>query len=62
MRGEVPDAVNPPAGCRFHPRCPFAEDRCRGEVPLLREITVGHQAACHFSERLYADELRTMSG
>ncbi len=62
VRGEVPDAVNPPAACRFHPRCPFAEDRCRGEVPLLREITVGHQAACHFSERLYADALRTMSG
>ncbi|MGH3354780.1 MAG: ABC transporter ATP-binding protein [Nocardioidaceae bacterium] len=53
LRGEVPDAVHPPPGCTFHPRCPYAEDRCRREVPTLREIASRHRAACHFSEQLY---------
>jgi oligopeptide transport system ATP-binding protein len=44
--GEVPSPLNPPSGCVFHPRCPIAIDRCRGEVPPLREITPGHWAAC----------------
>ncbi len=55
LRGEVPDALNPPAGCRFNPRCPHAEDRCETEVPPLREITQRHEAACHFSEQLYPE-------
>jgi oligopeptide transport system ATP-binding protein len=46
LRGEVPSALNPPAGCVFHPRCPIAVDRCRTEVPALREIRPGHWAAC----------------
>jgi oligopeptide/dipeptide ABC transporter ATP-binding protein len=46
LAGEVPSALNPPPGCVFHPRCPIAVDRCRGEVPPLREITPGHWAAC----------------
>jgi oligopeptide transport system ATP-binding protein len=44
--GEVPSPLNPPSGCVFHPRCPIAVDRCRAEVPPLREITPGHWAAC----------------
>jgi oligopeptide transport system ATP-binding protein len=46
LSGEVPSPLNPPSGCVFHPRCPIAIDRCRGEVPPLREITPGHWAAC----------------
>jgi len=44
--GEVPSPLNPPSGCVFHPRCPIAIDRCRGEVPPLREVTPSHWAAC----------------
>jgi oligopeptide transport system ATP-binding protein len=44
--GEVPSPLNPPSGCVFHPRCPIAIERCRGEVPPLREVTPGHWAAC----------------
>ena len=50
--GEVPSAVNPPAGCRFNPRCPYAQDVCRREEPLLREVAPGRWSACHFAERL----------
>ena len=57
LRGELPDAVDPPAGCPFHTRCPHVEDRCRTEVPDLREIVAEHRAACHFSERLYPDDV-----
>ncbi|HUN43892.1 MAG TPA: dipeptide ABC transporter ATP-binding protein [Acetobacteraceae bacterium] len=47
LQGEVPNPINPPAGCHFHPRCPLAEARCRSEVPQLRESTPGHWTACH---------------
>ena len=47
LTGEVPSPLNPPAGCRFHTRCPFAMDRCATEVPQTREITPGHTTACH---------------
>jgi len=46
LGGEVPSPLNPPPGCVFHPRCPIAVDRCRREVPELREIRAGHRAAC----------------
>ena len=46
LLGEVPSPLNPPPGCVFHPRCPIAIDRCRVEVPPLREVTPGHWAAC----------------
>jgi len=52
LRGEVADAANPPSGCYFHPRCPYAQDRCKAEEPPLREIKPNHFAACHFSEEL----------
>ena len=50
LRGEIPSPINPPSGCRFHTRCPFAADICRQEVPLLEEKATGHWAACHFVE------------
>ena len=46
LGGEVPSPLNPPSGCVFHPRCPIAVDRCRREVPALREIRPGHRTAC----------------
>src|SRR4026207_2020593 len=49
LRGEVPSALNPPAGCVFHPRCPIAVERCSAEIPPLREIKPGHWAACHLA-------------
>lgn len=47
--GEVPNPINPPTGCAFHPRCPFANDRCKKEVPLPSERS-GHVVACHAAE------------
>jgi peptide/nickel transport system ATP-binding protein len=52
LQGEIADPANPPSGCYFHPRCPYAKDRCKTETPPLREIYPGHFAACHFSEEL----------
>ncbi len=47
LSGDVPSPINPPDGCRFHTRCPFAIDRCLAEEPRLESIESGHQAACH---------------
>jgi peptide/nickel transport system ATP-binding protein/oligopeptide transport system ATP-binding protein len=47
LQGDVPSPINPPAGCHFHPRCPFAFDRCKVETPVLREVRPGHHVACH---------------
>ncbi|RLG77272.1 MAG: oligopeptide ABC transporter ATP-binding protein [Thermoprotei archaeon] len=46
--GEVPSSINPPTGCRFHPRCPFAKEECKSKEPPLLEIRRGHYVACHF--------------
>jgi oligopeptide/dipeptide ABC transporter ATP-binding protein len=47
LTGEVPSPINPPSGCRFHPRCPFAVARCSEEEPQLREVAPGHVVSCH---------------
>jgi oligopeptide/dipeptide ABC transporter ATP-binding protein len=47
LEGDVPSPMNPPAGCPFHTRCPFAFDRCRVEAPVLREAAPRHRFACH---------------
>ena len=47
LTGEVPSPINPPSGCRFHPRCPFAMPKCSEEAPPLREVAPGHLASCH---------------
>jgi oligopeptide/dipeptide ABC transporter ATP-binding protein len=49
LPGEPPSPVAVPSGCRFHPRCPFAEPRCRSEPPALRELAPGHRVACHLA-------------
>ncbi len=47
LTGDVPSPVNPPSGCHFHTRCPYAMERCRVEAPALRELQPGHWASCH---------------
>jgi peptide/nickel transport system ATP-binding protein len=50
LKGDVPSPINPPNGCRFHTRCPFAFDRCRSEEPAIRQLGAGHTAACHLHD------------
>lgn len=50
VKGEIPSPLDPPPGCHFHPRCPFAMDRCRDEVPLLKEVAPGRVSACHLND------------
>ncbi|CAG0933756.1 Oligopeptide transport ATP-binding protein OppF [Thermoflexales bacterium] len=52
LKGDVPSPANPPSGCYFHPRCPFAIDRCKTEPPVYREITPGHFVSCHRADEL----------
>jgi oligopeptide transport system ATP-binding protein len=48
LTGDLPSPLHPPAGCRFHTRCPLADERSRAEVPELRDVTgTGHLVACH---------------
>jgi peptide/nickel transport system ATP-binding protein len=50
VKGEIPSPLNPPSGCHFHPRCPFAMERCAVERPALRQIAPGHRSACHLND------------
>ena len=47
LSGEVPSPINPPTGCRFHPRCPFAMDRCSVDIPVQKDMGSGHLVTCH---------------
>ncbi len=49
-KGEIPNPINPPSGCRFHPRCPVARPDCSIDEPELRELRPGHSVACHYAE------------
>ena len=51
LQGELPSPIDPPSGCRFHTRCPYATERCRTEEPLLRDVG-GRQVACHRCEEI----------
>ncbi len=52
LPGEIANPADPPSGCAFHPRCQYAQDRCRSERPALREVSAGQWSACHFAEEL----------
>lgn len=52
LEGDVPSPSNPPSGCYFHPRCPYAKDVCKSQTPELLEVVDGHQVACHRADEL----------
>ncbi|MHB1315421.1 MAG: ABC transporter ATP-binding protein [Christensenellales bacterium] len=52
LKGEIPNPLNPPKGCVFSTRCSYAQDICRTECPMMREISPGHQVACHFAGQI----------
>ena len=59
LQGDVPSPIDPPTGCRFHTRCPFATERCKEETPELRStgyMAEGHQGACHYMELIESGE------
>ncbi len=56
LEGEVPSPINPPSGCHFSTRCPFAQERCSAEEPALRDMGDGHWVRCHFAEELDLSE------
>ena len=60
LKGDVPSPVDPPAGCRFHTRCPYAFDLCRQQAPTLREVRANHHVACHLRDDVAAFSERTL--
>ncbi|HEX2117114.1 MAG TPA: dipeptide ABC transporter ATP-binding protein [Alphaproteobacteria bacterium] len=57
LQGDVPSPINPPSGCRFHTRCPYAQERCRTEEPKLVPVS-GHATACHFWQEIEPQVVR----
>ena len=51
LQGSIPSPANPPAGCKFHTRCPYATERCKTEAPKQREVEPGHYVVCHLYEK-----------
>jgi oligopeptide/dipeptide ABC transporter ATP-binding protein len=62
LKGEIADPAHPPPGCYFHPRCPYAVERCKVEPPVLRELEDGRQARCHRAEELVLEGVRDGTG
>jgi oligopeptide/dipeptide ABC transporter ATP-binding protein len=56
LEGEIPSPINPPEGCRFHTRCPYAEEVCMKERPEFREVKKEHYVACHLAERFVKEQ------
>jgi peptide/nickel transport system ATP-binding protein len=52
LKGDVPSPINPPSGCRFHTRCPFATEKCKVEEPVIRELGTNHFVSCHYAEEM----------
>ncbi len=59
LKGDVADPANPPSGCYFHPRCPYAKEQCRVETPEMIQVDRDHYSACFFAKDL---ELRGIAG
>ncbi|MFI6943247.1 ABC transporter ATP-binding protein [Streptomyces sp. NPDC050418] len=58
LTGDLPSPANPPTGCRFHTRCPWAQPKCKEDRPQLREVGDGHRVACHFVEDIESGVLQ----
>jgi len=58
LEGDVPSPVNPPSGCYFHPRCPYAKEKCRTEAPVFKDYGNRHFSACHFTGELNLKSVR----
>ena len=52
LEGDLPSPINPPSGCSFHTRCPYAQDICKKEIPEFKVYKTGHQVSCHFAGEL----------
>jgi oligopeptide/dipeptide ABC transporter ATP-binding protein len=62
LKGEIPDVINPPGGCRFHTRCNYARDKCKEEIPGWQEMEKEHFVACHFAHELLLTGAMTNAG